>query len=133
MTPPSDRRYKILLVDDERFLLEIYSTRFLKEGFDVYACTSADDGIAAVKKGFHPDVILFDITMPETTGYEFLEHIQEIDCPKHCLKIALTNEGQDAEIARTLELGADAHLMKAGFTPGELVEKIRAMLTERGA
>jgi two-component system chemotaxis sensor kinase CheA len=129
----SRESYRILLVDDERFLLTIYSAAFLKEGFDVYACTSALDGIAAIRKGFAPDVILFDITMPETSGYEFLERLGDVALPRGCHRIALTNEGQDAEIARALELGADAHVIKAGYTAHELVALVREMLHKRRA
>jgi len=103
----------------------------MKHGFDVYACTSAADGIASIRHGFAPDVILFDITMPETSGYEFLENLRDVALPCDCLKLALTNEGQDAEISRTLKLGADAHIIKAGYTAHELVTLVREMIETR--
>ena len=65
-------KIKVLLIDDEKFLLEIYSIKFLKSGFDVFACNSADEGLAALKNGYKPHVILFDITMPAKSGYEIL-------------------------------------------------------------
>lgn len=127
----STSKLKILLVDDEKFLLEIYSIKFLKSEFDVFACTSVDEALRALHSGYEPDVILFDITMPDASGYEFLEGLKHIHLPKHCLKIALTNEGEDAEIDRMKELGADAHLLKARYTASELVSEVRTLLTKK--
>ena len=127
----SDAKPKVLLIDDEEFLLTMYSTKFLKSGFDVYVCDSADKGIAALKGGYVPDAILFDVTMPVKSGYEFLEELKKISLPKSCLKIALTNEGQDNEKERLMELGIDAHLLKAKYTPHELVPKVAAMIDEK--
>lgn len=122
---------KVLLIDDESFLLEIYSIKFLKSGFDVFACKSAEEGFTALNNGYAPDAILFDITMPAQSGYEFLEGLKNIHLPKHCLKIALTNEGQDGEMGRLAELGADAHLLKAKYTAAEVVEQVRTFLEKR--
>jgi CheY-like chemotaxis protein len=127
----SDTKRKVLLIDDEKFLLEIYSIKFLKRGFDVFSCQSADDGIKALHGGYEPDAILFDITMPYKNGYEFLEELKARKLGKHALKIALTNENQVAEMDRTKELGADAHLIKAKYTPGEVVDVVLNLLESR--
>lgn len=126
-----DGKVKILMIDDEKFLLDIYSTKFLKSGFDVFACHSVDEGIAILRKGYEPDVILFDITMPEKDGYVFLEELRQLRVKKTCLKIALTNEGQTGELQRLAELGTDMHIVKASFTASEIVEKVRHQLHER--
>ena len=124
---------KVLLIDDEKFLLEIYSIKFLKSGFDVYAANSVDDGLAAIKNGYVPDAILFDITMPEKSGYEFLRGLATMKLPRHCVKVALTNEGQAGELHLMANLGTDLHLLKAQFTPAEIVEKVKeAMEKKRG-
>lgn len=119
---------KVLLIDDEKFLLELYSIKFLKNGFDVFSCTSAEEGLNILRRGYEPEAILFDITMPETNGYEFLEGLRDIHFSKKPLTVALTNEGQVGEKQRTAELGVDAHLIKAQFTAGEVVEKVQALL-----
>jgi len=122
---------KVLLVDDEKFLLELYSIRFLKSGFDVFACTSADEALTTIRNGYSPDAILLDITMPEKSGYELLDALHTMPLKKHCLKIALTNEGQDAEIQRTVELGVDAHLIKAHYTQAEVVDEVKKLLSKK--
>lgn len=128
MTP--DTKPRVLLIDDEKFLLELYSIKFLRDGFDVFSCTSADDGLRALRNGYEPDAIIFDITMPIKNGYEFLEELRTIPFKKKFLKIALTNEGQDGAIQHTEELGVDAHLVKAQYTPEEVVQKVKAMIAK---
>jgi CheY-like chemotaxis protein len=128
----TDTKRKVLLIDDEKFLLEIYSIKFHKRGFDVFVCNSADEGVKALQNGYEPDVILFDITMPYKSGYEFLEELKYLHLGKHSLKVALTNESQAAEMDRTKELGADAHLVKAKYTAGEVVDEVTALLQKHG-
>jgi CheY-like chemotaxis protein len=128
----TDTKLKVLLVDDEKFLLEMYAIKFLKSGFDVVTCPSGEEALETLRGGYQPDIILSDITMPEMSGYEFLHHTNEIKLPRHCVKIALTNESQDAEKMRTMELGVAAHLIKAEFTPAEIVAKVTEILKERG-
>lgn len=127
----TDTKQKVLLIDDEKFLLEIYSIKFLKRGFDVFACGSADEGIMALHNGYEPDAVLFDITMPYKNGYEFLEELKARKLGKHAIKVALTNENQPGEMERTKELGADAHLIKAKYTPGEVVDQVATLLDNR--
>lgn len=124
----TDSKRKVLLLDDEKFLLEIYSIKFLRRGFDVFACSSADEAMNILEKGYKPDAILFDITMPNKSGFQFLEEIHRLGLGTSALKIALTNESQEAEIERTKELGAAAHLIKAKFTAGEVVDQVLELL-----
>lgn len=127
----TDTHYKVLLLDDEKFLLEIYSIKFHRRGFDVFACASADDAIVALTNGYEPDAILFDITMPGKSGYEFIEEITRLHLGRHALKVALTNESQPGEMERTKELGAVAHLIKAEYTPNEIVDIVSNLLENR--
>lgn len=123
------QKTKLLMLDDERFLLDMYKTYFEKEGYEVMTSYSADKALNFLRTGLEPDVILFDITIPESkSGYEFLEIVQREQLAHRALKIALTNEGQPGEIARTTELGAHAHLIKAEFTPSELVATVTQLL-----
>jgi len=120
-----ERTQRVMMLDDEKFLLGIYKVKFEQRGYEVSSFSSAYDALNALRGGYEPDVMLFDITMPDSpSGYEFLETVQAEKLGTKSVKIALTNEGQDAEKTRLMELGADAHLLKASFTPGELVEKV---------
>lgn len=117
------------MLDDEKLLLDIYKIKFENSGYEVSTYHDVDDALQALRNGYAPDVILFDITMPDSrSGYEFIETVQQEKLAKHCLKIAFTNEGQDGEIARLAELGADAHLLKSNFIPSEIVATVTEML-----
>ena len=119
----------ILLLDDEKMLLELYRNSFEKHGYEVGTCTDVDDALSALRGGFDPDVILFDITMPDSkSGYEFIETVKREGLAKNALRVALTNEGQEAEQTRMKELGAHAHLLKAKYIPSEVVAKVEEML-----
>src|SRR3989344_3300026 len=63
----------ILLVDDDKFLVDMYSMKFTGQGYSVQACLSANDAIKVLKDGFIPDAIVFDLVMPECDGYAFLK------------------------------------------------------------
>ena len=129
---PPEHKTKVLMLDDEKFLLEIYKITFEKSGYDVCAFYDVDRALEALRNGYDPDVILFDITMPDSrSGYEFIETVQNERLGNHSLKIALTNEGQEGAIKRIGELGTDAHLLKAKFIPSEIVTTVSEMLNSK--
>ena len=121
----------ILLVDDDKFLLDMYSMKFVQEGYNVQACLSGHDAVAALKTGFVPDAILFDLTMPECDGFEFLRILSAEGLAKQSLKIALTNQSTDTEKQKVLELGADQFLVKATLIPSEVVNTVNTALSGR--
>lgn len=127
----SDTPSKVLMIDDEALLLDIYRIAFEKGGFEVYTCTSADDGLALLRTGYTPDVIVHDITMPEKSGYEFLDQLNKEQLRRGSLLVALTNEGQDGEKSRMWELGLDAHIVKSEFLPKQIVEAVRELLQQK--
>lgn len=118
---------KILLIEDDPFLLSMYSTKFEIEGFAV-AC--ADDGAKGLKMASieNPDIILLDVMMPKMNGFEVLEGLKKQDVTKTIPVILLTNLNQKNEIERGLALGANDYLIKAHFMPSEVVEKIKQIL-----
>jgi CheY-like chemotaxis protein len=123
---------KIMMLDDEKFLLEMFKLTFEKHGYDVAIFSDVDDALTALRKGYEPEVMLFDITMPDSrSGYEFIETVKAEKLAKHSFKIAFTNQGLIGEKERLAELGADAHLLKVQYAPAELVGKIEELLAER--
>ena len=129
---PTDHKTQVMMLDDERFLLELYKASFQKHGYEVSTYYNAEDALRVLRQGAQPDVILFDITLPDSrSGYEFIEVVQREKLAPNALKISLTNEGQDAEIQRIAELGADGHLLKAKYIPSEIVAKVAEMLAAR--
>ena len=125
---------KIMMLDDEKFLLEMFKMTFEKNGYDVAVYNDVDEALNALRKGYEPDVMLFDITMPDMrSGYEFIETVNTEKLARRSFKIAFTNQGLVGEKARLAELGTDAHLLKVQYAPAELVGKITELLAARGA
>ena len=128
-----DQRTKVLLLDDEKMLLELYRQKFEERGFDVYTCSDADDALKVLRYGYKPDVFLLDINMPGMSGYDFLKTVksEQLGAVPN-VAIALTNQGHDAEKRFLAELGADAHILKANFIPAEVITQVEAIMKERG-
>ena len=124
-------KYKVLLVDDDKFLADMYSMKFTQEGYDVTACLSAQDALAAIKKGFQPDAILFDIVMPAMDGFAFLQALKSENLGGNVLKIALTNQSDDAEREKATQSGADRYIVKATMIPSEVVAAVAEELAKK--
>lgn len=120
---------KVLIVEDDKFLSELISTKLDKEGFSI---SLAGDGEAGLKKAeeFRPDIILLDIMLPGMDGFEVLEKLKaSTDASlKSIPVIILSNFGQESKVERGLQLGAVDYLVKANFTTGEIVAKIKEVL-----
>lgn len=120
---------KVLIVEDDQFLSELISTKLEKEGFDIAA---AGDGEAGLKKAeeFKPEIILLDIMLPGMDGFEVLDKLKHH--PNKSLQtipvIILSNFGQETKVEKGLQLGAVDYLVKANFTTGEIVAKIKDVL-----
>lgn len=122
-----DDKIKILLVEDDPFLLSMYSTKFEIEGFTVLSADNGEDGLR-LSTTERIDIILLDILMPKMNGFEVLEELKKNEKTKKIPVILLTNLNQKDEIERGLALGADDYLIKAHFMPSEVVEKIKKVL-----
>lgn len=123
----SDIKKKILLVEDDKFLSEMYSTKLTESGFDV---ETAFDGEAGLKKAneFQPDLILLDIVLPKKDGFEVLKELKAKEELSKIFVIALTNLGQREEVQKGIDLGANDYIIKAHFTPTEVVAKVKKLL-----
>lgn len=126
MTDPTKK--KVLLLDDDNFLLQMYSMKFVQEGFDVHTSVSVKDALDALRNGYEPDAIAFDITMPEHDGFYFLQTLRDEKLAEHAKKIALSNQQSEAEKAKAAELGADMYIIKATMIPSEVVNTVRTAL-----
>ena len=125
MTATKDK--KILVVDDDPFLLDIYIMKFKEEGFQVETAT---DGVVALEKieTARPDIVLLDVVMPIMDGFEVMKKIKENKTPRLYKIIFLTNFGQKEDVERGMELGADGYIIKAHFTPSEVAAKVKELL-----
>lgn len=123
-----EAKIDILLVDDDKFLLDMYAMKFTQNGYNVQTCLSATDALSILAQGFHPAVILFDLIMPECDGFMFLQKLSEQKLAGDAVKIALTNQSTDSERAKAMELGASQFIVKATMIPSEVVNTVDSTL-----
>ncbi len=120
---------KILIVEDDMFLKSIMAQKLDKENFEVLEASDGKEGIEKIKSE-KPDLVLLDLYMPETDGFQLLEEIKNSP-DKEIRKIPIiitSNFSQEEDMKRTKELGAVDYMVKAHFTPEEIIEKARSFL-----
>jgi len=118
---------KILIVEDDKFLRELISQKLSKEGFNVLDAVDGEEGIKKIKEE-KPELVLLDLILPGIDGFEVLSRMREDPTVSSTPVIILSNLGQKEDVERGLKLGAVDYLIKAHFTPGEIIEKIRGIL-----
>lgn len=122
---------KILIIDDDIFLLDMYALKFKESGFDVEISKSGAEALEKLESNnFSPAAILLDILMPMMDGFELLKNLKEKRLAENSKIIVLSNLGQKEEIERGISLGADDYIVKAYHTPSEVVEKVRKIMNE---
>ncbi|MCG2701337.1 response regulator, partial [Candidatus Parcubacteria bacterium] len=114
-----NKKVKILIIEDDSFLLSMYATKFSLENFEVIA---AEDGEKGLKSAFKelPDIILLDIFLPKKDGFDVLKELKDNESTKKIPVILLTNLSQKSEIEQGLSMGAEDYLIKAHFMPSEV-------------
>jgi len=118
---------QILLIEDDPFLVEIYTAKLKKAGFQVVAAGDGEEGIRKMKEKT-PDLLLLDIVLPSLNGWEILRNIKKDSKLSNVKVVILSNLGEREEIEKGLKLGAVRYLVKAHYTPGEVVEEIKKIL-----
>lgn len=122
---------KILLAEDEKMIADMYSTKFTLEGYEVVTARDGAEALAMAKSE-KPDIILLDIIMPKLDGFAALKSIREDAILKSTPVILLTNLGQEDDIKKGKQLGADDYFVKANHSPQEIVEKVKTVLAKHG-
>ncbi len=122
--------FKVLVVEDDKFLRELIAQKLSREGHDVKEAVDGEDGLVKVKEE-RPDIILLDLILPGIDGFEVLAKIKEDPAVEDIPVVILSNLGQRDDVERGLKLGAVDFLIKAHFTPGEIIEKIEKVMESK--
>ena len=122
---------KILIVDDDSFLLDMYALKFSQNNFAVYTAASGKEAIEKLKGGLSPDVMLMDIIMPEMDGFEMLEKINKEKLCQNCVNIVLSNKSQQSDIDQGSKLGVAGYIVKANSTPVEVINQVVELLGKK--
>ncbi|NMB56342.1 response regulator [Candidatus Beckwithbacteria bacterium] len=118
---------KILLVEDDSLLINMYKTKFESEGFIVLTAGDGEAGLQIIQNQI-PDFIVLDYMMPKMSGFEFLQTIKQNQSLKHIPVIMLSNMSNPTEAQKAKQLGVNEFLVKANFTPSQITEKVKQYL-----
>ena len=121
---------KIAIIEDDQVINQMYRMKFEAAGFDVATASDGEAGVAIVKK-FHPDLILLDLQMPNMNGVEALSLIRTLPSHKQTPVIVLTNLGEEEAPDGLRKLGVHRYIVKADFTPRQVVERVKHALNIR--
>lgn len=124
----SEKKSKILIAEDEEFLIDAYTVKMQRENFDIVIARNGEEALKLVKE-FHPDLILLDLIMPIMDGFQVLEKLQKDENDQKIPVIIASNLDQDASVKKGLALGAKDYYIKSNISINELVEKCRKYLS----
>ena len=116
-----DKKYSVLLVDDDKFLLEMYRKKFEQDGGAVDVALGSEEALSKLRNGAKPDILILDIIMPAMDGLELLSTIRNENLSPNSVVIMLTNESDKAKIEKAKTLGIRGYIVKATSIPSEVV------------
>lgn len=128
MNEENNSKRKILFVDDDKMILDMYNLKFSKAGYDIRSVDSTEQALKIIHDGFLPEVLLIDILMPGMDGLELVAKIKSEKLLPDSIFIMLTNNSNTDDIARAKRLNVDSFIIKASTIPSEVLEEVRKML-----
>ena len=117
---------RILIVDDEKDILELISFNLSKEGYSVVTASSGEEALASVAAS-PPDLVVLDLMLPGVDGLEVCRRLKQAEATRQIPVLVLTAKTEDSDIITGLELGADDYVTKP-FSPKVLIARVRAVL-----
>lgn len=121
------QRKRVLLVDDEAYLREIYDIELTREGFEVILATNGEEGLASIRKE-KPDAILLDLQMPGKNGFDVLEALKEDEQLKRIPVVILSNVDEEETFKKVGEFETHFYLVKALTTPTKVAKILREVI-----
>ncbi|HMO78914.1 MAG TPA: response regulator [Candidatus Paceibacterota bacterium] len=127
-----NQKIKIMIVDDDKFLLDMYSRKFSQKNYEPYLAIGPEMAIEKLKnKEFEPDIFLFDLIMPKMDGIEMFKIIKSENLSPNSVNIILSNQGQQSDLEKVEGLDIDGYIIKALHTPTEVVEKVTEIFNNK--
>lgn len=123
----TERKHKILLVEDDEGLAQVYIARLEVENFEVQRVPNGEDALAAAIN-FRPDIILLDVMMPKVNGFDVLDILRNTPETTNMKVVMLTALSQETDRKKAEDMGADDYLVKSQVVISDVVDRIKAHL-----
>ncbi len=115
---------KVILVEDDLFLRELYSDTLISAGYIVVSAKDGEEGLKIIRANLDAKLILLDLMLPKINGIDVLKEIKKDPNTKNLSVIVLTNLNEEAIVQDALKLGANAYLIKVDYTPQEIIDMV---------
>lgn len=126
------KKYKIVIVDDDKFLLSMYSMKFSKEGMEVVTIGDPKEALDKFKEGLTADILILDVVMPGMDGIELLEQVRKENLMQGAVVVILSNQGQQSDIDRAKAFNIQGYIVKATTIPSEVLREVLEIAKENG-
>ena len=123
-----NKKKKILIIEDDKFLLKAYEIKFKQSDFDVILATDGINGLELAEKE-KPSLIILDLMLPRMNGFEFLKKIKSDEKLKNIPVIVISVLGQKVDQERAIKLGAEKYFIKTDYTLEEIIKNLKNILT----
>lgn len=127
MEPTNTPTKKILLVEDDDALANVYQTRLEAEGFTLRRVPNGEEALAATLE-YKPDLILLDVMMPKVSGFDVLDILRNTPETVNIKVIMLTALSQDSDKERAMSLGVNDYLVKSQVVIADVVDRVKLHL-----
>lgn len=121
----------IFIVDDDKFLVDMYTLKFQKSGYQITSSSDPEEALKKIRDGFAPDILLSDVIMPGITGLDLVEAIRKDNLIPKSTIIMLTNQGSADDVERAKKLNVDGYVVKATTIPSEVVSEVESIFTSK--
>jgi CheY-like chemotaxis protein len=122
------KKYKIIVADDDDFLVDMYATKFGASDVLVESYKSGAELLEKLKGGEKADLLLLDIVMPHMSGMDILREIRKNKFMEGTPIVMLTNQNDEKDITEAKKLGVDGYIVKSAATPSEVVEEVMKII-----
>lgn len=120
---------KILIVEDDKFIREMYQSELTRSGFQVVACSNGEESLKILQQDKF-DLMLLDIMLPGINGLEVLKQVKTNTNTKNLKVVLLTNLGQDTVIKQGFKIGAAGYLIKSAYNPDQIIREVKGFMVE---
>ncbi|MBU6427188.1 response regulator [Patescibacteria group bacterium] len=122
---------KIMFVDDDKFLMDMYSTKFSKAGYEVKAADSTETALKILRDSYVPDIMLVDVVMPGMDGLDLVAAVRREKLAPGAIIIMLSNQGASEDIERAKKLGVESYIVKATTIPSDVLKEVEEILANK--
>jgi DNA-binding response OmpR family regulator len=118
---------KILIVEDDQFIRELYERQLKLAGFNVESTFSGKSALELLDKNFY-DLLMLDLNVPDVSGFQILRHLKK-EHPKPMDVLVVSNVSDDKMIDEAMNLGAQGFIIKSTYTPSQVVKEVKSILS----